>query len=727
MLALFAGYLVQAQVPERKGWWKFDDNIDLLKATIGDDLTSASTVQSVDGPVTGNKAIQVDVGNYLTMTHNISGNGGGSMVNEYSLMIDFSIPVANIWHNLMQTDLTNASDGDLFINSGSNAIGTAVTGYTSKGVSAENWYRMVLVVRNGEMFRIYVNGEVWLDGSGQDVDGRFALDNQVLLFADDDGEDGMINCSELAIWDVALTEEEVIMLGDVTGDRVRTREKLGSWKFDDPANLTKADIGSPLKLEGSMESVAGPTAENNAIKIGVGSNLKMFPGIALNGSDTLVNEYSIQFDFLAPASGVWYAFYQTNPANTDDADLFINKNTNAIGTATTTYSTKTITDSTWYRMVVTVKNGEFFKVYLNNELWLDAPGQPVDGRWGIGDSLLLFGDDDGDDGEIICSEINLWEVALTEDEIAGLGDDPTNRLPERLGWWKFDDAGNLLKATIGNDLTSSGTPSSVAGPGTGNLAASVNSGDYLIIAHGIGPNGGGAMVNEYTLQIDFSVPETGVWHSFFQTDGTNGSDGDLFTNTSNSVGTSSTTYSANTISSNTWYRMVVTVKNGVFFKIYMNGEIWLEAAGQAADGRFALEDNLLMFADNDGEDAVIVCSELGIWDRALSADQVAKLGDAETTTGIVPAGRTSKGLLLQNYPNPFSISTTFSYQVETTGNVTFRILDLSGKEIKTVQEGLRTPGSYTLNISGENLQPGMYYVQMISGTTTSVRKMMVIR
>jgi hypothetical protein len=716
-----------AQLPARAGWWKFDDNLDILKATVGTDLTSSTSVQSVAGPVAGNKAVQVDVGNYLTMTHGISGNGGGSMVNEYSLMIDFSIPEANIWHSFFQTDLTNGGDGDLFTSNASNAIGTSATGYSSKGVAVDTWYRMVIVVRNGEMFRVYVDGSIWLDGTNQPIDGRFALDNQLLVFADNDGEDGMINCSEMAIWDIALSDDEIIQLGDATGARVRDRNKMGSWKFDDPANLTKATIGQALQLTGTQESVSGPADSNLAIRIGLGSYLTMLPGIALNGNDTLVNEYSLQFDFLMPEAGVWHAFFQTNPKNNDDADLFINKNTNALGTATTDYSVKTITDSTWYRMLVTVKNGEFFRIYLNGELWLDSPGQPLDGRWGLGDTLLLFADDDGDDGEIICSEINIWEVALTADEVIGLGEDPTNKIPDRMGWWKFDDAGDMLKAEIGSPLTLTGSQTSIAGPATGNLATSLNAGDYLTMSHGIGPNGVGSMVNEYTLQFDFQVPEIGVWHCFMQTDATNSSDGDLFTNTDNAVGTSSTTYSTNLIEAGKWYRMMVTVKNGTFFRIYMDGELWLDAAGQATDGRFALEDNLLVFADNDGEDATIHCAELGIWDRALSADQVAKVGTISTVTGINPVSRKNGNMLQQNFPNPFSASTTFDYQVESAGDVTFRILDLSGKEIGAVHEGMRTPGSYTFNITGEKLQPGMYYVQMISGTSTSIRKMMVIR
>ncbi|HOC26325.1 MAG TPA: T9SS type A sorting domain-containing protein, partial [bacterium] len=35
--------------------------------------------------------------------------------------------------------------------------------------------------------------------------------------------------------------------------------------------------------------------------------------------------------------------------------------------------------------------------------------------------LLMFGDDDGDDGSIDCAEITVWNYALNADEVAALG------------------------------------------------------------------------------------------------------------------------------------------------------------------------------------------------------------------------------------------------------------------------------------------------------------------
>ncbi len=730
LLILFVSFSVSAQVPTRVGWWKFDTPSYLVKAEIGSDLEIVGTQESVTGPVEGNGATNIGIGSYLIMNHEMYGNGGGSLVNEYTLQIDFSVPEIGIWHAFFQTDPANSDDGDLFTRSGSNAIGTQATGYSSKGISADTWYRMIITVKNGEFFKIYMNGELWLDAAIQPIDGRFALAESLLMFADNDEEDNIINCSEIGIWDIALDEYQVNQLGDAAGDRARVRTKMGWWKFDDASDLLKAEVGIPLVLVGTQESVNGPSTDNKATRIGVESYLKMAHEIALNGEDTLVNEYSIQMDFSVPETETWHSFFQTDTSNNSDAELFTKNSNNSIGNATTGYTTNSIVANTWYRMVISVKNGSFFRIYINGYLWLDAVGQAKEERFGLDDIVLIFADNDGEDGTIICSELSIWEVALTDNEVEALGGDPVVTIPSRVGWWKFDDSSDLLKAEVGSALELTGVQVPDSGPVAGNDATIISSGSYLKMSHGIYGNGDGIMVNNYSIQIDFNLPEIGVWHAFIQTSSENADDADLFTNSSaNAIGTGTTGYSANAVSAGVWYRMILSVKNGVFFKVYIDGEQWLESAGQTIDGRFALSDILLMFADDDGDDGTIYCSELGIWDIALNADQVAKLGDATTvsTTSVLKQKIGNTSDLDQNYPNPFSFSTIFPYQIHNTGIVNFRILDIAGNEVQAINQGVKTPGNYSLELYSDKLPNGIYYIQMTTNQQTSVRKMMVIK
>jgi hypothetical protein len=507
-------------------------------------------------------------------------------------------------------------------------------------------------------------------------------------------------------------------------------ERKGWWKFDNAADLLAATIGSPLTLTGSQESVAGPETGNLATLIGLESYLTMAHGIGANGGGTLVNEYSLQFDVSIPEGLLWHALYQTTPDNSDDAEMFINTD-NYLGAWRCGYSTNAIEPGTWYRIIVSVKNPEFFRIYVDGILWVEGTPQPLDDRDALQSLLLIFADNDGEDNPIKCSELGIWEVALSAEEALELGDafeggQPT--VPERKGYWKFDDPLDLLKAEIGVPLALTGTQASVPGPGTNNLATQIGVGSYLSMTHGIAPNGGGEYVNEFSLQIDFSVPEIGVWHAFIQTNPDNSNDADLFTNTSNAIGVGDVGYSENTISANTWYRMILSIKNDQFFKIYINGELWLDGAGQPLDGRYGIEPVLVMFGDNDGEDATIICSELAIWDVALTAEEAELLGNPETGTGI---GDPKKFLqtsdLGQNYPNPFSSFTTFPYKVIQTGRVYFSLLDFTGRQMSTFDDGIRTPGTYRFEMNSEDLPNGLYYLRMTVNDRVSTCKIMVVK
>ena len=212
LFVLLITILVYSQVPDRKGWWKFDEGNDLTKATIGADLTLVGSQQSTDGPEEGNGAVKIGVGSYYKMNHQIAANGGGAKVNEYTMQIDFKVETLGIWHCFFQTTIQNNNDGDCFINTTGN-VGVAATGYSTYKVMTNEWYRLVLSIKNGTQYKYYLDGELLNNGTVQAIDGRFSLDSLLLIFADEDGEDNNIIVSEIGIWDIALSAQEISYLG----------------------------------------------------------------------------------------------------------------------------------------------------------------------------------------------------------------------------------------------------------------------------------------------------------------------------------------------------------------------------------------------------------------------------------------------------------------------------------------------------------------------------------
>lgn len=201
----------------------------------------------------------------------------------------------------------------------------------------------------------------------------------------------------------------------------------GWWKFDNQANLTAAEpgYGSDLALSGTDLAVAGPTAGNGATRIGVGSHYTATHGIAPNGGGIKVNEYSLMFDFkVAQALGMWHNFFQTDPVVTaNDGEYFIRSSSGALGTLDLGYTTPfVVSNDTWYRLILTVDNGNFFKAYIDGQFIFQHNVRPVDDvRYSLASVLYLFGDDDGDDGEIDIAEVAIWDYPLSDAEVAVFG------------------------------------------------------------------------------------------------------------------------------------------------------------------------------------------------------------------------------------------------------------------------------------------------------------------
>ncbi|HET7152915.1 MAG TPA: FlgD immunoglobulin-like domain containing protein, partial [Candidatus Kapabacteria bacterium] len=60
-------------------------------------------------------------------------------------------------------------------------------------------------------------------------------------------------------------------------------------------------------------------------------------------------------------------------------------------------------------------------------------------------------------------------------------------------------------------------------------------------------------------------------------------------------------------------------------------------------------------------------------------------------------------MLAQNYPNPFNASTQISYALPTAGNVTVKVYDMVGHEIKTLVDGYQQAnGQYNIAWDGTN-------------------------
>ena len=194
------------------GYWTFNDSQDLLKANVGPNLTLVGSHTQVKDANEKDEAISIGVGNYYILPHGLAATGGGTNVNEYTLVMDVLLPQLGHWFTLFQTDQNNVNDGEVFFNP-TGLIGVGATGYAGAPVEAGKWYRVAIAVKNGISHEYYIDGKLALAGSPGPIDGRFSLAPTVLLFADENGEDNLIHVNEIKLFSSALSASEITELG----------------------------------------------------------------------------------------------------------------------------------------------------------------------------------------------------------------------------------------------------------------------------------------------------------------------------------------------------------------------------------------------------------------------------------------------------------------------------------------------------------------------------------
>lgn len=88
--------------------------------------------------------------------------------------------------------------------------------------------------------------------------------------------------------------------------------------------------------------------------------------------------------------------------------------------------------------------------------------------------------------------------------------------------------------------------------------------------------------------------------------------------------------------------------------------------------------------------------------------------------------------LAQNFPNPFNPATTIAYSIPEPGDVKLVIYNLTGQVVRTLTEKPHQAGSYSLawdatDDSGQRVASGLYIYQIIAGTRTETRRMLLIK
>ncbi len=238
----YASAPAEPQPPKVTGHWDFTGG---LVATVGRDLeffsplaesqtrfgtTADFGIAPIGGVVAEVMSVPPDQSRDIgyRMFHGIPPNGGGTRVNQYTLIMDVMICV--FWPGfagVIQVDSTgNTGDADIFWRRSDSNIGQGNGGYGGLGaITSDTWHRVALAVdlaANPRVVTKFVDGIKQEDWIQQSLDqARRALLEPCILFTDgDDGEQHCWYVNAVQIRDGKMSDAELVELGGPTPDGI---------------------------------------------------------------------------------------------------------------------------------------------------------------------------------------------------------------------------------------------------------------------------------------------------------------------------------------------------------------------------------------------------------------------------------------------------------------------------------------------------------------------------
>src|SRR6266542_4418170 len=461
------------------------------------------------------------------MDHGIAPNGGGTKVNQYTLIMDIMVDSAGpAAASLLQINsLNNSDDGDLFWQG--NNFGQGGGGYNGTGAFTPLvWHRICAAydeAANPPVVTKYVDGikqDDWTANQGLDALRRALLPTAILFGDGDQDERRVMWVNSIQIRAGKLSDAQMAALGGPSGSGVPVvipeNDVTGQWDFDQ-GNLA-ATIGKPLAyFDGPAGLTASGTQFGTCSSLGVSlinnedamilrvpgdldRNIGyiMDHGIAPNGGGTKVNQYTLIMDIMVDSAGPGAAsLLQINSLNNSDAgDLFWQGNN--FGQGGGGYNgTGAFTPLVWHRISAAfdeAANPPVVTKYVDGIKQDDwTANQGLDAlRRALLPTAILFGDGDQDERRVMwVNSIQIRAGALSKAEMAALGGPSAGGIPVVISlpapapaaMLSFNRSGNTLRLTwpagvTGFTLQSSPSLSSPDWRGVANVGncASVNLG-----------------------------------------------------------------------------------------------------------------------------------------------------------------------------------------------------------------------------------------------------------
>jgi hypothetical protein len=258
------------------GQWDFDNGD--LTATVGQPLqylngtttSAATTFKTFDiagqtAHVMGFPGAAPDQG-YI-VTHGAQPNGGGTNVNEYSLIMDIMFPSESdgSWRSILQTGSNDASDDAEILINPLNRVGFGSAFFGE--LPPDTWKRLAITVDvTNNLASYYIDGvPVGSQSLNTTVDSEWSLRPTFLLFTDNNFDTAPGYVNSIQFRSEVLTPEAVAALGAASAGGIGTTPPAGEFTLgiNRAQGVTKITFSTSgtYQLQ-STTNIANPTWQN---------------------------------------------------------------------------------------------------------------------------------------------------------------------------------------------------------------------------------------------------------------------------------------------------------------------------------------------------------------------------------------------------------------------------------------------------------------------------------
>ena len=155
-----------------------------------------------------------------------------------------------------------------------------------------------------------------------------------------------------------------------------------------------------------------------------------------------------------------------------------------------------------------------------------------------------------------------------------------------------------------------------------------------------------------------------------------------------------------------WFRIFYEYddKNNL---IHLFGEEWV-------NGQWVPEDEGLIITNPDGIKIGFLAKEIFLY--------------YSPPTGVGSENNIVNGFnLQQNYPNPFNPMTSIKYDLPNASEVSLKIFDMLGAEVKTLVNERQEPGRYEIRFDASSLASGVYIYRLNANDYVNAKKMILMK